>query len=95
LPKKKGSGGLCGDLKKKHHWSEAKYKKCVTNSKRKHRRSRRRARSVNPWAVCSAQGLKRGSAKYERCVQHVKRSRRKSIWKRKGGKTYDRYGVQY
>lgn len=72
--KKKKAGGLCLYLKKKHHWSEQKFKKCVQNSKRKHRRSRK-SRSVNPWAVCSSQGLKRGTAKYERCVRHVKRSR--------------------
>jgi hypothetical protein len=75
MPKKKGSGGLCLYLKKKHHWSDAKYKKCVSNSKRKHRRSgRRSARSVNPWAVCSIHN-KRGTAKFERCVKHVKRQR--------------------
>ena len=71
---KKRAGGLCAYLKKKHHWSDAKYKKCVTNSKKKHRRTRK-SRSVNPWAVCSSAGLKRGSAKYERCVRSVKRQR--------------------
>lgn len=74
MPKKKAGGGLCGYLKKKHHWSDSKYKKCVSNSKRKHRRSTRRARSVNPWAVCSIHN-KRGTAKFERCVKHVKRQR--------------------
>ena len=71
---KKKAGGLCGFLKKKHHWSDSKYKKCVTNSKKKHRRSRTK-RSVNPWAVCYNAGLKKGTAKYERCVLKVKRQR--------------------
>jgi hypothetical protein len=71
--KKKG-GGLCLYLKKKHHWSEAKYKKCVTNSNKKRGR-KRHARSANPWAVCHSQGLKKGTAKFERCVMKVKRKR--------------------
>ena len=29
---------------------------------------------ANPFAICSAQGLKQGTAKFERCVEHVTQS---------------------
>jgi len=67
---KKEKGGLCSYLKKKHHWSEAKFKTCVRNSNKK-RGKKRHSKSVNPWAVCYSQGLKKGTRKYERCVRDV------------------------
>jgi len=33
---------------------------------------KKKRRSGNPWAICTAAGLKRGSAKFERCVMAVK-----------------------
>jgi len=72
---KSKKGGLCLYLKKKHHWSEVKYKKCVTNSNKKHRGRKRHSKTANPWAICYSQGLKKGTAKYERCVMKVKRKR--------------------
>lgn len=38
-----------------------------------------KGRSGNPWAICTAAGLKRGTAKFERCVMAVKSRRNPSI----------------
>lgn len=77
--KKKGTGGLCHWLAKKHHKSsswEAKCKKKAKTGRRKHKRGRRRSVRYNPWAVCYNQGLRKGSRKFESCVQQVKAQNR-------------------
>jgi hypothetical protein len=79
--KKAGGGGLCHWLAKKHHKSKAWETKCITKAKRgrkskSKRRTRRRATTYNPWAVCHSQGLKKGTRKFERCVQDVKAKNR-------------------
>jgi len=34
---------------------------------------------VNPFAVCAAQGLKRGTPKGERCIEHVTKSAKRRV----------------